>query len=98
MSTAFGGEAASNTPSPARHVVQFRAAKRAMGTDSPYHQHLAVGQQRRRGVIACDVEVAGYNPTPASRVIQFRGVITVTISACYQDLAVGQQRRCVTRV
>ena len=35
-------------PAPARRVIQFRAARKAASYPSPRHQHLAVGQQRRR--------------------------------------------------
>ena len=39
---------------------------------SPCHQHLAVGQQRRRVKIACGVEAACGTPAPARWVVQFR--------------------------
>ena len=39
---------------------------------SPCHQHLAVGQQRRRVIIARGVEAARGPPGPAGRVVQFR--------------------------
>ena len=47
-------------------------AKNAAGIMSPCHQHLAVGQQRRRVNVACGVEAAGGSPGPARRVVQFR--------------------------
>ena len=53
-------------------IVQFRAGKIAAVIMSPCHQHLAVGQQRRRVRFACGVEAARGTPGPAGRVVQFR--------------------------
>ncbi len=64
---------------------------------SPCHQHLAVGQQRRRVIRACGVEAARGSPSPAGRVVQFRAgkKAAAILSPCHQHLAVGQQRRRV---
>ena len=45
---------------------------RAAAIISPCHQHLAVGQQRRRVKLACGVEAARGSPAPAGRVVQLR--------------------------
>ena len=68
--------------------------------NSPCHQHLAVGQQRRRVIVACGVEAARGTPGPAGRVVQFRAAKIAAAtdrSPCHQHLAVGQQRRRVIR-
>ena len=48
---------------------------------SPCHQHLAVGQQRRRVKVACGAEAAGRRPASRRRIVQFRaGQSTVLLS------------------
>ena len=41
-------------------------------TVSSRHQHLAIGQQRRRVIVACGAHAAGAAPAPARRIIQLR--------------------------
>ena len=64
---------------------------------SPCHQHLAVGQQRRRVFTACGVEAARVGPGPSVRVVKLRAAKfgAAIISPYHQHLAVGQQRRRV---
>ena len=72
------------------------ARKRA--TPSPCHQHLAVGQQRRRVSTACGSEASGGAPGPAGRVVQFRAGKSSAVdihSPRHQHFTIGQQRRRV---
>ena len=73
-------------------IVEFRAAKSA-AIQSPRHQHLAVGQQRRCVQLACGGEVVSVTPSPAGRVVQF--LTWGEPPTCRQHLAVRQQRRRV---
>jgi hypothetical protein len=50
--------------------VEFRARDRAVVVPA-CGEHLAVGQQGRRVIIACGFEAAGGRPGPARRILQF---------------------------
>ena len=74
------------------------ALARAPPLSSPCNQHHAVGQQRRRVLIACGVEAARGSPGPARWIVQFRARENAAVEpSCDQHLAVGQQRRRVFR-
>ena len=96
---ACGAQAAGRRPRASRRIIQLRAAQGgAIVALSASHQHLAIGQQRRRVSVACGAQAAGRRPRPARRIIQLRaaqGGAIVTVSARHQHLAIGQQRRRV---
>src|SRR5205823_14852990 len=48
-----------------RGEVEFRA-----GDDSSGDEHVSIGQQGRRVIIACGDEAAGGRPSPAGRIVQ----------------------------
>ena len=84
-------------PGPVRRVVEFRAGEIAAAIVSSCDQHFAVGQQRRRVLIACGVEAPGGTSRSRRRVVEFRACENSRrrLSACDEHLAVVQQRRRV---
>ena len=64
---------------------------------SPRHQHLAIGQQRRRVIVTCGAKAAGGRPRPVAGSYSSALLKSVAIgSPRHQHLAIGQQRRRVT--
>jgi hypothetical protein len=100
MAPAGNIHAAGRRPISGGRVVEFRACQYTVIRPSSY-QHLAVGQQRRRVVLACRDEAAGRRPSSRRWSVQFRvgrNVSNTIVSRCHQHLPVGQQGRRVVTV
>ena len=62
-------------------------------------KHLAIGQQRRRVVVAWTGHGTGQGPDSAGRIVEFRAgdnAVVAVVTAGDEDLAVRQQRSQVT--
>jgi hypothetical protein len=73
-------------------IIEFRAHQSSeTDINSSRGKHRAVGQQRRRMLVASGIEIAGSRPTPTRRIIQFRAGITAAKidSPCDKHHAVG---------
>jgi hypothetical protein len=96
-----GVEAASNSPAPARRIVQFRARKNVVLEEamaSACNKDHAIGEQGRRVIIARGVEAASGSPGPVGRIVQFRARNNDATSYSPRDQhhAVRQQGRRVS--
>ena len=77
MNIACCVQAARDSPTPARRIVQFRAREDVGRGEtgaimSPGNKDHAVGQQCRCVKSACGVETADDSPGPARRIVKFR--------------------------
>src|SRR4029078_3898928 len=73
----------------------------AQGTTivSSRHQHLAIGQQRRRVIDACGAGAAGATPASRGWIVKLGPAqVNTIVSPRHQHLAIGQQRRRVARM
>src|SRR5438067_585456 len=99
MIPASGGKVVrSGAPTPARRIVQFRAVENGAATYSlvaSSTQYLAIGQKRRRMILARGVEAACVAPHSGRRIIQFRAGerVEAAIKAASSDQhrAIGQE-------
>ena len=100
VNIACGVERAGRGPCSGRGISgwhgQFRAGKIMPRDIAARDQHLSIGQQGRRVIIARGVQRAGRRPCPGGRIVQFRaGKIGAVIAPRDEHQPVGQQRRRV---